>query len=127
MNLSGQAVSALVRFYKVPLSQFIVIHDDIDLPLGTLRIRPGGGSAGQKGMASIIEKLGTPDFARMRIGIGRPSGFRDAAGYVLEEFSAGEKIVLAQVLERVVSAYKTFVEQGLNAAMNQFNGGPEQG
>ena len=74
MNLSGQAVAALMRFYKIPLDHVLVAHDDIDLPLGTIRIRPGGGSGGQKGLASTIEKLGTQDFPRMRIGIGRPSG-----------------------------------------------------
>lgn len=122
MNLSGQAVAALVRFYKVPLDQLVVIHDDIDLPLGTLRIRPGGGSAGQKGIASTIEKLGTPDFTRMRIGIGRPSGFKEAAGYVLEEFTTSEKEILRQVLDRVAAAFRVFTTLGLNAAMNQFNG-----
>lgn len=125
MNLSGQAVAALVKFYKIPLNQLVVIHDDIDLPLGTLRIRPGGGSAGQKGIASIIERLGTPEFARMRIGIGRPSGYREASGYVLEEFTTSEKEILGQVLQKVTAAFKTFISQGLNAAMNQFNGGLE--
>ena len=73
MNLSGQSVAGLLRFYKIPLEQLLVVHDDIDLPIGTLRIRPGGGAGGQKGLASTIERLGTQDFPRMRIGIGRPS------------------------------------------------------
>ena len=74
MNLSGQAVGALARFYKVPLEHIMIVYDDVDLPLGALRLRPTGGSAGQKGMASIIERLGSQDFPRLRIGIGRPTG-----------------------------------------------------
>ena len=86
MNLSGQAVSSLVRFYKIPHENLIVAHDDVDLPFGTIRMRPGGGSAGQKGIASIISLLGTQDFARLRMGIGRPPGRMDAAAYVLQPF-----------------------------------------
>jgi peptidyl-tRNA hydrolase, PTH1 family len=82
MNLSGQAVGTLVRFYKVPLAQLMVCYDDVDLPLGQIRIRPDGGSAGQKGMGSIIERLGTQQFPRLRLGIGRPPGRMDAAAYV---------------------------------------------
>lgn len=122
MNLSGQAVAALIRFYKIPLDHVIVAHDDIDLPLGTIRIRPGGGSGGQKGLASTIEKLGTQDFPRMRIGIGRPSGFQDAAGYVLQEFSNSDEKVLPDVLQTGVQAIRTFVKDGLEAAMTRYNG-----
>lgn len=122
MNLSGQAVRALVGFYKIPLNHLLVSYDDVDLPLGALRIRPGGGSAGQKGMASIIESLGAQDFPRMRIGIGRPPGRMDAADYVLQNFSVAEKEVLDATLERAVDAILVFVTKGLDAAMNQFNG-----
>jgi len=122
MNLSGQAVAALIRFYKIPLDHVIVAHDDIDLPLGTIRIRPGGGSGGQKGLASTIEKLGTQDFPRMRIGIGRPSGSQDAAGYVLQEFSNSDEKVLPDVLQTGVQAIRTFVKDGLEAAMTRYNG-----
>ena len=87
MNLSGQPVGALLRYYKIPNSQLLVAYDDVDLPLGTLRLRPGGGSAGQKGMASIIERLGTQEFPRLRLGIDRPPGQMAAAAYVLQDFS----------------------------------------
>ena len=122
MNLSGQAVSSLMNFYKIEKDHFLVINDDLDLPLGTLRIRPGGGSAGQRGMESIIEKLGTQEFPRLRLGIGRPPGQMDAKDYVLQPFSAGEADLLRLVLETSVSAVSTFVNEGLEPAMNKFNG-----
>jgi PTH1 family peptidyl-tRNA hydrolase len=121
MNLSGQAVASLHKFYKVPLEQLMVAYDDVDLPFGHLRLRPGGGSAGQKGMASIMERLGTQDFPRLRLGIGRPPGRMDAAAYVLQDFSAAEEPALVETLERGVQASLVFVTQGLEAAMNQYN------
>lgn len=122
MNLSGQAVSGLVRFYKLPLENLLVIHDDLDLPLGTIRIRPSGGSAGQKGLNSIIHQLGTKDFPRLRIGIGRPPGRMSSADYVLHDFSAEEQETLALVLERAVEAVQSFIHLGLEQTMNRFNG-----
>jgi peptidyl-tRNA hydrolase, PTH1 family len=122
MNLSGTAVGALMRFYKIPTENLIVCYDDVDLPLGTLRIRPRGGSAGQRGIASIIERLGTEDFPRLRVGIGRPPGRMEAADYVLQDFSTQEKILLVEVFDRTTQAILTFVTQGLNSAMNQYNG-----
>jgi PTH1 family peptidyl-tRNA hydrolase len=122
MNLSGQSVAALVRFYKVPLEQILVAHDDLDLPVGTLRLRPSGGSAGQKGIASTIQQLGTQDFGRLRIGIGRPPGQMDSAAYVLRPFSTGEQPLLDQVLDRAAAAVERFLVEGLEAAMNQYNG-----
>jgi PTH1 family peptidyl-tRNA hydrolase len=122
MNESGLAVGALVKFYKIPLENLMIVHDDVDLPLGTLRIRPGGGSAGQKGVASIIERLGTQDFPRMRIGIGRPPGQMLAAAYVLQEFERSEVEALNIVLDRAGDAALAFVMHGLDDAMNQYNG-----
>lgn len=122
MNLSGQAVGALLRYYKVPHAHLMVAYDDVDLPLGTLRIRPAGGSAGQKGMMSIIERLGRQDFPRLRIGIGRPPGRMEAADYVLQDFSAAEMEILTPTLERAVDAALTFIAEGLDAAMNKYNG-----
>jgi len=122
MNLSGQAVGALLRYYKVPLEHLLVIYDDVDLPLGTLRLRPGGGSSGQKGMASIIERLGSQDFPRLRVGIGRPPGRMEAAAYVLEDFSRQEAALLPEILDRAAEAVLTFTVEGLPAAMNRFNG-----
>lgn len=122
MNLSGQAVQGLIRFYKLPLQNLLVAHDDLDLPLGTLRLRPGGGSGGQKGVASTIERLGTSDFPRLRLGIGRPPGRMDAAAYVLQDFSASELPIVSEVLNRATDAVLTFVLEGLDRAMNRFNG-----
>jgi peptidyl-tRNA hydrolase, PTH1 family len=122
MNLSGQPVSSLLRFYKVPVSQMLIMHDDIDLPVGTLRIRPDGGSGGQKGLASIIEQLGTQDFPRLRIGVGRPPGQKAAANYVLKNFSAFDLELITQVFDRAVDATRVFLNDGLDKAMTQYNG-----
>jgi PTH1 family peptidyl-tRNA hydrolase len=100
----------------------LVAHDDVDLPFGTLRLRPGGGSAGQKGVASIISSVGTQEFPRLRLGVGRPPGSKLAAAYVLEEFSRTDAGLLPEVLDRAVDAVLAFVTQGLEKAMNQFNG-----
>jgi peptidyl-tRNA hydrolase, PTH1 family len=121
MNESGQSVGSLVRFYKVPLEQLLVIHDDVDLPFEILRMRPKGGSAGQKGLASIIERLGTQDFPRLRVGVGRPPGRMLAAAYVLQDFDRNEKEILPQVLERAAEASLLFITEGINSAMNKFN------
>jgi len=126
MNLSGQAVSALQRFYKIPLENLLIVYDDVDLPLGTIRLRPGGSSGGQKGIGSIIEHLGTQEFPRIRIGIGRPPGRMDAAAYVLQDFSPGETEILNEVLDRGVEAVLTFITEGLTTAMNQYNGTIEE-
>lgn len=125
MNLSGQAVRGLARFYKTPLDQLLLVYDDVDLPFGTLRLRPDGGSGGQKGVASVIQQLGTQDFPRLRIGIGRPPGRMDAAAYVLQDFSRAEAEMLPQILDQAVDAALTFVDEGLEAAMNQYNGSVE--
>jgi len=122
MNLSGQSVASLVKFYKVPLNQILVMLDDIDLPLGTLRMRPGGGSAGNKGLMSIIQQLGTEEFPRMRLGIGRPPGQKSGADYVLEDFQNGEMDLVKEVLAKASRAAQTFVADGIDQAMNQFNG-----
>ncbi len=127
MNLSGQPVSALARFYKVPLERIMIVYDDVDLPLGALRIRPAGGSAGQKGMASIIERLGSQAFPRLRVGIGRPPGRMEAAAYVLQDFSKSEQEFLNESLERAVSALLEWVTQGLESSMNKYNGSEQNG
>jgi PTH1 family peptidyl-tRNA hydrolase len=122
MNNSGLAVNSLVNFYKVPLENLLVAYDDVDLPLGTLRLRPSGGSAGQKGMQSIIERLGTDEFPRLRIGTGRPPGRMEAADYVLQDFPADEAELLAETLNRAVEAILTYLKDGLERAMNLYNG-----
>ncbi len=122
MNLSGQAVAALLRFYKIPRERLVVIHDDLDLPFGTLRLRPGGGPGGQKGVGSIIQQLGTQDFARLRIGIGRPPGRMDPSDYVLHDFSKDEQEFLPVILKQAAEAVQAWITEGLDKAMNQFNG-----
>ncbi len=121
MNESGQAASALIRFYKIPLDQLLIVHDDLDLPPGTLRMRPGGGAGGQKGLGSIIQQLGTQEFPRLRIGIGRPPGRMDPAAYVLQNYSADELESLPGILDQSVEAILAFVEEGLQTAMNRHN------
>lgn len=122
MNESGRAIAPLLRFFKLPLSNLLVIHDDLDLPLGTLRLRPSGGTSGQRGMASIITQLGTQEFPRMRLGIGRPPGQMDPVDYVLKDFLPGEKELLKIVLQTVVEASQTFINEGLTKTMNKYNG-----
>lgn len=122
MNLSGMPVSALLRYYKIPLANLLVVYDDVDLPLGSLRIRPGGGSGGQNGMASIIERLGTQHFPRLRLGIGRPPGRMEAADYVLQDFSRQETDLVAATLDRAVDAILKFITHSLDEAMNRYNG-----
>ena len=121
MNLSGQSAGALLRFYKVPLEHLLVAYDDVDLPFGMLRLRSSGGSAGQKGMRSIIDRLGSQEFPRLRLGIGRPPGRMDAAAYVLQDFTRHEAEILPQILDRAVEAVLTFVSEGIIAAMNSYN------
>lgn len=121
MNNSGLAVRSLVRYYKVPLENLMVVYDDVDLPFGQLRLRPGGGSAGHKGMNSIQEQLGTEEFPRLRFGIGRPPGRMEAADYVLQDFSRDESELLSQILDRGVDAILLFLSEGLEKAMNVYN------
>jgi PTH1 family peptidyl-tRNA hydrolase len=122
MNLSGQSVQGLAHFYKIPLTNLMILSDDLDLPFGTIRIRASGGPGGQRGMASTIERLGTKDFPRLRVGIGRPPGRMDPAAYVLQDFPKDEVQLLSEVLDRAADAALEFVIKGLNAAMNKFNG-----
>jgi len=121
MNLSGNSVSALVRYYKIPLNHVMVLFDDLDIPFGELRIRKSGGSSGQKGMRSIIEKLGTQDFPRLRIGVGRPPGRRDPADFILDTFTLSEQPELPFIFEHCRRAVETFIESGIDGAMMKFN------
>lgn len=122
MNNSGDSVWQLAKFFKVPNENIIVAHDDLDLPLGVLRLRPGGGASGQKGVASIIQKLGIQDFARVRLGISRPPGQMDPVDYVLEKFLPNEEKLRDIVIKEAVEAIQVFVREGLSMAMNKYNG-----
>jgi len=122
MNLSGPSVQGLIHFYKLPLTNVLMAHDDLDIPFGTIRLRPGGGPGGQRGMASTIEQLGTKDFPRLRIGIGRPPGRMDPSAYVLQDFTRDEMKFLSEILDRAADAALEFVLNGLDKAMNKYNG-----
>jgi PTH1 family peptidyl-tRNA hydrolase len=122
MNLSGQSVGSLAKFYKIPLENIMVAYDEVDLPFGSIRLRPEGGSAGHKGMQSIIDWLGTKKFPRLRLGVGRPPGRGGAAAYVLRDFSPDEKEQLKIILEEAADAVFEFISEGLDAAMNKYNG-----
>jgi PTH1 family peptidyl-tRNA hydrolase len=123
MNLSGQSVQGLAHFYKIPFTNLMILSDDLDLPFGTIRIRAAGGPGGQRGLSSILEKLGTKDIPRMRLGIDRPPGRMDPADYVLQNFSKDESQTLSEILDRAADATLTFITDGLEKAMNKFNGG----
>lgn len=123
MNLSGQAVRPLVRHYGVALADLLVIHDDLDLELGVLRLRPRGSSGGHKGVQHIIDALGSREFPRLRIGIGRPVG-EDPVDYVLSNFTLDESILIDRALDRAVEAIGVWLELGIAVAMNAFNAAP---
>ncbi len=130
MNRSGAAVKELVRKYDLKPEDLIVVHDDMDLPLGKIRIRVGGSSAGHKGINSIIAELGIEDFTRIRIGIGHPEvpeaergeGSPEVIDYVLGGFSRDEKQMLDKVIKRVSEAILSIITDGVTEAMNKYNG-----
>jgi PTH1 family peptidyl-tRNA hydrolase len=126
MNESGLAVGALARFYKVDPGQVLVIYDDLDLPQGTLRLRPKGSAGGHRGLLSIMEKLGTRDFPRLRVGIGRPPGRMPPKAYVLQDFGADEWPEMQDVYARAVDAIESFIVDGVKEAMNRFNARPAE-
>ncbi len=124
MNNSGQAVGALMRFYKLSLENLLIVCDDVDLPFETIRLRPAGGSAGQKGMKSIIQHVGSQDFPRLRMGIDRPPGRMETADYVLQKFSKKDNEALEFFLRRAADATLAFVTDGIDYAMTSFNHTP---
>ncbi len=121
MNDSGRSVAPLARFFRIPESQLLVVYDELDLPTGSIRIRPAGGSGGHRGMRSIIQESGTQEFPRMRIGIGRPPGRMEPADYVLQDFSSDEWIDFPLVLDRGVACVRIFIHEGIQAAMTCCN------
>lgn len=128
MNLSGRAVAQVLRFYKLEVTDLIVLHDELDIPLGRLRLKMGGGLAGHNGLKSIAAETGSQDFARLRLGIGRPEGKMDVASYVLQDFRSEEQGIVAKVLPASVAAVRLYLAQGLDAAMReagQFNACPK--
>jgi PTH1 family peptidyl-tRNA hydrolase len=121
MNVAGQSVAALARFYRIAPADILVIFDDLDLPLGSLRLRASGGSGGHNGMKSIMRELGTDQFPRLRVGIDRPPGRMDPADYVLQDFSPAQEEVMATARPRVADACEAWLAYGIVAAMNAFN------
>lgn len=120
MNLSGEAVSEVRAFYKIPAASMIVAYDDCDLPLGRLRVRKDGGSGGHRGVNSIISSLGSRDFPRIRLGVGRPP-HNDTAGYVLSPFAKEELVALDEMLHRAAESVELLITGGIDQAMNKFN------
>ena len=124
MNLSGEAVAPLVRRYGVEPAQLVVVQDEMDFELGRLQVKNGGGLAGHNGLKSIVAHLHTQDFARVRIGIGKPPGSRQGADHVLRRFSKAERQEIDVVLEEAADAVELILAEGVEVAMNRVNGAP---
>lgn len=121
MNVTGPPLKGLLREFSLSPSDLIVVHDDLDLEPGRLRIKLAGGHGGHNGIKSIVEALGTPQFLRLKIGIGRPAAGQDSADYVLESVTKDERLVIDPCLDRAVDALECLIHRGPEAAMNQFN------
>ena len=121
MNLSGRPVAALSAFYKIPPERLVVVHDELDIPFGAVRLKLGGGDNGHNGLRSITQALGTRDYYRVRFGIGRPPGRMDPAAFVLRDFSAAERKDLPFLIDRCADATEALVAQGLTAAQNVYH------
>jgi PTH1 family peptidyl-tRNA hydrolase len=121
MNLSGGPVAGLARFFKVTPDSLVVIHDELDIPFDAVRLKLGGGDNGHNGLRSITKSLGTKDYHRVRVGIGRPPGRMDPADFVLRDFSSTERKELAFVIDRAADATEALLSHGLEAAQNTFH------
>ncbi len=123
MNDSGASVGPLARYYKIPIENILVVYDELDIPLGSLRLRKKGGAGGHNGMRSLIQHLGQ-DFPRLRLGISRPPGRMPPAAYVLQDFGKDEEPIVNEILETAVAAIESFIKDGIDNAMNKFNRKP---
>lgn len=121
MNLSGESVGPLLNYYRIPPSNLLVIYDELDIPFGVIRLREKGSAGGHNGMRSIIQHLGN-EFARLRLGIGRPPGRMDAAAYVLQDFGREELPLVSELLSTAVEAAESFIHDGITLTMSRYNG-----
>lgn len=126
MNLSGQAVRGLADFHKVEVADILIVADDVNLPLGRLRARPGGSAGGHNGFKSVAEHLGTDQFARLRVGVGRGDDRRDLADHVLAKFDPEERPVIDEAIVRAADAVEVFAGGGIAEVMNRFNAGSKE-
>jgi len=126
MNLSGQAVQGFSAFYKVETPDILVIVDDVELPLGRLRARPGGGAGGHNGLKSVIQSLGTEDFPRLRVGVGRGDDGKNLSNFVLGRFTEDEHEIISAAVLRAADATELFIDKGIGPAMNMFNAALKQ-
>jgi PTH1 family peptidyl-tRNA hydrolase len=124
MNLSGFAVSAIARYFRVEIPDVLVVADEVSLPLGRLRARPRGSDGGHRGLRSVVEQLGSTEFPRLRIGVGRGDRRRDLADYVLAGFEDDEKPIVREAVSRAADAAELFASEGIEAVMNRFNADP---
>lgn len=122
MNESGGPASAAARFYRIPPDQMVVVHDELDLPFDTLRVKRGGGDNGHNGLRSLRASLGTGDFYRVRVGIGRPPGRQSPADFVLSDYTKQERDLLPFQLDRAADAVESLIESGLTVTQSRFNG-----
>ncbi len=125
MNLSGQAVSQMMAYFRLPPDNLVVIHDDLDVPPGRLKLTRGGGPGGHRGVMSIIVALDTPDFLRVKLGVGRPPPGLPAEAFVLRPYAPEDLEGAAALIDRAVQAVAVLVTEGLAAAQNRFHGDPE--
>jgi PTH1 family peptidyl-tRNA hydrolase len=125
MNVSGQAVQRIAGFHKIPAANVVVVHDELDVPFGRLKLGSGGGAGGHNGIRSIIAELGTPDFARVRFGVDRPPPAWQGADYVLANFTGAEQKRLPELIDLACDAVEEIISRGLPAAMNKFNTKPK--
>ena len=124
MNLSGGPTSALLKYYKLDVSRLIVVHDELDIPFDTLRLKVGGGNGGHNGIRDIAAALGTPEFIRVRVGIGRPPGRQDAASFVLKDFAGSERSTLPSLIAEAADAVELIASEGLTAAQLKYHTKP---
>jgi PTH1 family peptidyl-tRNA hydrolase len=127
MNLSGHAVAELIRYYRIALPDMLIVVDDVNLPLGRLRIRARGSDGGHNGLRSVAGQLGTDDYARLRIGVGRGDGRRDLADHVLARFEPDEREIVRAAVDRAADAVEMFVTDNIGTVMNTFNRADDQG